>query len=208
MAISNYSELKTAIADFLARDDLTSQIDTFIDLAESRISRELETRSQESRTTLSTTADNAYVSLPTDMRTIRNVKIMNNPRVTLRYLTPLQIKVEYSTTGTGLPRVYSVIGDNLFLAPIPDSTYNIELTFKSGITSLSDSNTSNTILTRYPDLYLYGSLFHAYTYLLDEQRAAQYEQLIQLTLQQIRVDEERGSYGTGLEMRSVYGEMT
>ena len=208
MGLDTYDNLKSEIASFLNRDDLTANIDTFIDLAESRISRELETRSQESRTTLSTTADNAYVSLPTDMRTIRNVKIMNNPRVTLRYLTPLQIKVEYSTTGTGLPRVYSVIGDNLFLAPIPDSTYNIELTFKSGITSLSDSNTSNTILTRYPDLYLYGSLFHAYTYLLDEQRAAQYEQLIQLTLQQIRVDEERGSYGTGLEMRSVYGEMT
>ena len=52
MAITTYSELKTAIADFLARDDLTSQIDTFIDLAESRISRELETRSQENRTTL------------------------------------------------------------------------------------------------------------------------------------------------------------
>ena len=96
MAITTYSELKTAIADFLARDDLTNEIDTFIDLAESRISRELETRSQDTRTTLTTTADNAYVSLPSDMRTIRNVKIMNNPRVTLRFLSPLQVKKEYA----------------------------------------------------------------------------------------------------------------
>jgi hypothetical protein len=44
--------------------------------------------------------------------------------------------------------------------------------------------------------------------LLDEQRAAQYEQLIQLTLQQIRIDDEKGSYGSGLEMRSLYSEMT
>jgi len=91
MAISTYAELKTSIANFLARDDLTNEIDDFIDLAESRISRELETRSQDTRTTLTTTADNAYVSLPSDMRTIRNVKVMNNPRITLRYLSPLQV---------------------------------------------------------------------------------------------------------------------
>ena len=206
MAISTYAELKTAIADFLARDDLTNEIDTFIDLAESRISRELETRSQDTRTTLTTTADNAYVSLPSDMRTIRNVKIMNNPRITLRFLSPLQVKKEYATAATGCPKVYSVIGENLFLAPIPDSTYNIELTYKGSVSSLSDSNTSNTILTRYPDLYLYTSLFHAYTFLLDEQRATQYEALIQTMLQQIKVDDEKGSYGVGLEMRSVYGE--
>lgn len=206
MAISTYAELKTSIANFLARDDLTNEIDDFIDLAESRISRELETRSQDTRTTLTTTADNAYVSLPSDMRTIRNVKVMNNPRITLRYLSPLQVKKEYSTTGTGCPKVYSVIGDNLFLAPIPDATYNIELTYKASVSSLSDSNTTNTILTRYPDLYLYTSLFHAYTFLLDEQRATQYETLIQTILQQIRVDDEKGSYGVGLEMRSVYGE--
>ena len=46
MSIGNYSELKTAIANFLARDDLTSQIPNFIQLAEGRMSRELETREQ------------------------------------------------------------------------------------------------------------------------------------------------------------------
>ena len=204
---TDYSSLKTEIADFLARDDLTTQIDTFIDLAESRISRELETRSQDTRTTLTTSADNAYVSLPTDMRSIRNVKVMNNPRVTLRYLSPLQVKKEYATTGTGLPRVYSVIGDNLFLAPTPDSILNIELTYKASVSSLSDSNTTNTILTRFPDLYLYASLFYAYTYLLDEQRATQYNALVENILQSIRIDEEKGNYGVGLEMRGDYGEI-
>jgi len=207
MAISTYAELKTSIANFLARDDLTDQIDNFIDLAESRLSRELETRSQDTRSSLTTTADNAYVTLPTDLRTIRNVKVMNNPRITLRFLTPIQLKKEFPTTATGLPRAYSVIGEELFLAPIPDSTYTLELTYKKSVSALSDDNTTNTILTRYPDLYLYASLFNAYIYLLDEQRAAQYEQLIQSTLQQIKIDDEKGSYGVGLELRSPYGEI-
>ena len=95
----------------------------------------------------------------------------------------------------------------MFLAPIPDSTYTLELTYKKSVSALSDANTTNTILTRYPDLYLYASLFNAYIYLLDEQRAAQYEQLIQSTLQQIKIDDEKGSYGVGLELRSPYGEI-
>ena len=39
MTITNYTQLKSTIADFLARDDLTSQIPTFIQLAEGRMSR-------------------------------------------------------------------------------------------------------------------------------------------------------------------------
>ena len=100
-----------------------------------------------------------------------------------------------------------VIGDNLFLAPTPDSTLNIELTYKASVSSLSDSNTTNTILTSFPDLYLYASLFHAYTYLLDEQRATQYNALVDNILQSIRIDEEKGNYGVGLEMRGDYGEI-
>ena len=44
MSISTYSELKTAVANFLARTDLTDQIPNFIQLAEARLSRELESK--------------------------------------------------------------------------------------------------------------------------------------------------------------------
>tara|TARA_R100001594_G_scaffold21009_3_gene40603 strand:+ start:3020 stop:3190 length:171 start_codon:yes stop_codon:yes gene_type:complete len=54
MALSTYSDLKTAIANNLARTDLTDQMDDFIDLAEARLGRELKTRSQESSTNVTT----------------------------------------------------------------------------------------------------------------------------------------------------------
>ena len=44
MSITNYTELKTAVANFLARSDLTDRIPEFISLAEGRLSRELESR--------------------------------------------------------------------------------------------------------------------------------------------------------------------
>jgi len=49
MAITSYATLKTSIANFLARSDLDTQIPEFIQLAEARINRELETREQEKR---------------------------------------------------------------------------------------------------------------------------------------------------------------
>ena len=51
MAITTYATLQTAIANFLARSDLTAQIPDFITMAEARMNRELETRAQEKRST-------------------------------------------------------------------------------------------------------------------------------------------------------------
>ena len=62
MAITTYSELKTAVANSLARTDLTTQIPDFISLAEARLSRELETRSQEKRAQATLTAEQTPTS--------------------------------------------------------------------------------------------------------------------------------------------------
>ena len=47
MALNNYANLKTAIANFLARDDLTTEIDDFIDLTEADFNRRLRIRAME-----------------------------------------------------------------------------------------------------------------------------------------------------------------
>lgn len=47
MAIANYGDLKTAIANFLSRDDLTSRIPEFISLGEDRVAQDLRVRAME-----------------------------------------------------------------------------------------------------------------------------------------------------------------
>lgn len=47
MALTTFSELKTAVANFLSRGDLTSRIPEFITLAEDRISKDLRIRAME-----------------------------------------------------------------------------------------------------------------------------------------------------------------
>ena len=204
MSISTYSELKTAIANFLARDDLTDQIPNFIQLAEGRLSRELETREQEKRATATLTADDEYVALPTDLREIREVKLNTNPVVVLSYFSPSSLDTSYAGSGTGKPMGYSVVGREIKFRPIPDSGYTAEIIYIGSLPAISDVSTP-TLFTRSPDVYLYGALSEAYSYLLDEQRAAQYDAKFSRAINEIKIDEERSHYGTGpLQIKSAY----
>jgi hypothetical protein len=209
MAIGTYSELKTAIANFLARDDLTDRIPEFISMAEARMGRMLETRSQEKRATATLTASDAYVSLPTDLRSIRLVKLNTSPKEVLEYYTPSTLDETYASNAIGKPRAYTIIGGEIKFAPAPDSSYQAEIVYVEGVPDLSDSNTTNTILTRHPDAYLYGALASASIYLMDDQKTSLYEQLFTRSIDEIKKEEERGKHaGSGLFMKSDYGELT
>lgn len=62
--ITDYNTLQQAIADYIARNDLTSQIKTFINQGESRIYRDLRVIDMEKA--LSGTTSNNQLAVPTD----------------------------------------------------------------------------------------------------------------------------------------------
>jgi len=204
MAITSYAELQTAIGNFLARSDLTDRIPEFISLAEARMSRELNSRSQEKRATAATIASDEFISLPTDLRKIRLVKLNTDPVGVLDYASPTDFYTTYPSSGGGRPKYYTVIGSEIALRPIPDSIYTLELIYGEDIAALSSSNTTNTILTRHPDSYLYGSLSAAYIYLMDEARAAQYDTLFSRSIVEINNSNDRAYYSGTLSMKSDY----
>jgi len=206
MSITSYSDLQTSIANFLARDDLTAQIPDFIQLAESRMSRELETREQEKRSQATLVAGDEYIALPTDLREVREVKLNTSPTKVLKYYSPSGLDSMYSSNGQGKPEGYSVVGVELKLRPIPDSAYTAEIVYIGSLPALSASSTT-TLFLRSPDLYLYGALAEAYSYLLDEARATQYDAKFSRILEEIKVDEQRSHYGTGsLQIKSIYSQ--
>lgn len=205
MAISNYTDLQTSVANTLARTDLTSQIPDFIALAEARLSRELETREQEKRAQATLTANSEYISLPTDMREIREVKLNTAPNIVLEYMSPVALDNTYPQTGTGRPVAYSIVGVEMKIRPIPDDNYTAEIIYIGGLTPLSSTVSTNTMLTRHPDAYLTGSLVEAYLYLMDDQRAQLYDQKFTRIIEEIRKDEQRAHYGSGtLQIQSIY----
>jgi|TARA_R100000329_G_scaffold30857_1_gene28558 hypothetical protein len=170
MAITTYAELKTAISNWLDRTDLDDRIPEFIQLAEARHRRDFKIRRMETRVTANTIADTEYYSLPDNFTAMRNIQLNTDPKTPLEYLTPEQMDRVRGGSTTGKPKAYSIIGNNFQLRPIPDGIYEIEMLYFKYFTALSDSNTTNDMLTFHPDLYLYGSLVEAEPYLQNDKR--------------------------------------
>lgn len=170
MAISTYAQLKTSIASWLDRTDLTDKIPEFIALAESRHRRDFKIRRMETRVTASTIINTEYYTLPENYVAMRNIQLNTETKTALEYLTPEQMDRVRAGSTTGKPKAYCIIGNDIQLRPIPDAIYEIEILYFKHFTSLSDSNTTNDMLTYHPDIYLYAALVEAEPYLNNDKR--------------------------------------
>lgn len=202
MAIDSYSSLKTAIANWLDRTDLTDRIPEFIALAEARIGRTLRTRGVEERSYTLMVAGQQYYSLPNDFAECRNVQINTNPVNHLKYRTPQQIDNDYPYNTTGKPRVYTIIGLEIELKPIPNSTDQLEIAYFQRLSALSDSNTTNWLTNNAPDLLLYGALIEAETYLINDPRLAIWKGAFDIAMTEWNTSDDKARHsGSALETR-------
>lgn len=183
MAITNYSELQTAVASFTHRSDLTANIPDFIRLAEDVIYGDIDSRQQDTSATLTCVANTETVALPTDFIDFRSLSLASTtPMGTLEYLSPEQYKQEFQFGYTGTPRAYTVIGNNLYLQPTPDQAYTLNAIYEAKLTNLSISATTNWLLTAYPSIYLYASLAQAAIYMEDADMEAKWVEMYQKTI--------------------------
>lgn len=159
MSLDTYANLQTAIANFAHRSDLTAVLPDLITLAEVRINGDLDARLQDIKTALSTVANTESVSLPTDVIDIRHLSVSSTtPIQVLVYQVPDSFEVAHAWGETGTPRAYTVIGSLLYLSPVPDSVYTLDLVYKGRVPSLSSTNTTNYLLTNYPKVYLTAAM--------------------------------------------------
>ena len=206
MAISTYSELKTAVANWLDRSDLTDIIPDFIVLAETRHKRDFKIRRMETRVTANTIADTEYYTLPDDYVAMRNIKLNSDPKTALEYLTPEIMDRLQAGSSTGKPKAYSIKGNNIQLRPLPDGVYEIEISYYKTFAALSDSNTTNDMLTHHPDAYLYATLLEAEPYLQNDKRVALWLQAYEIARKAIIDSNERDRHsGTAPVTRIDYG---
>jgi hypothetical protein len=113
MAISTYAELKTSIANWLDRSDLTDIIPDFISLAETRHKRDFKIRRMETRVTANTISGTEYYSLPDNYVAMRNIKLNSDPKTSLEYLTPEIMDRLQAGSSTGMPKAYSIKGNDI-----------------------------------------------------------------------------------------------
>lgn len=202
MALSNYTELKASIADFLNRDDLTTVIPDFITLAEAQINRDIRHYEMENRATAD--LDQQYLDRPSDwLETIR-INITSGGTRTLDLLSAASMsdKRAGAENTTGEPKFYRHAERAFEVFPSPDGTYEVELLYYQKIPALSDGNATNWLLTDHPDIYLYGALMHSAPYLAEDARVGVWVQLYSAARDRINQSGEDASFsGSGLTLK-------
>jgi len=202
MSISTYDELKTSIADFLNRDDLTSVIPTFITLAETNINRDVRHWRMEKRATAN--LDTQYTALPLDFLEPIRLTLNTANSDTLESVGNFEISTIRSeiANATGKPKYFSILDGSIEVAPTPDATYTLETLYFAKVPNLNSGNTSNWILTYHPDLLLYGALMHSAPYLSDDNRIPVWASLYASAVNSINEENEKAnSGGSGRRMK-------
>ena len=179
MSIANYTELQTAVANWLDRDDLAARIPEFISLCEARFNRTLRLRAMETLdTSVSTVAGTNTIALPTGYVQMRDFHLTTSPLTQLQYLTPEMMVRLNAGSQRGKPLTYTIIGNNIRLGPTPDVVYTTSMLYYKTFDPLSGSAPTNWVITNAPDVYLYGTLLEAEPFLMNDARTQLWAQAL------------------------------
>lgn len=192
MAIGTYSELQSAAADWLNRQDLTAVIPSFITLAEAKFNRELRTRDMLTRS--EAISSNEFVAMPSDFLEAYDLELnMTNLSAQQRlvYIGPDEAKILKANKIHNLPRYFTIIDGAFEIIPAPAANTDLILTYYAKIPSLSATQTTNWLLTKSPDLYLYSVLLEAAPYLKDDARVTLWASARQQVVEAMAIESER-----------------
>ena len=189
----NYDTLKSAIADYFHRDDLTAQIPGFIALAEAYMFRELNV--QEMQTSVAgTTISSGYATLPTDFAAVSKITVtIGSTTVNLDYMAVPEVFSDV----TAYPEFYSLENNQIrIIGSGSGQAYTLFYTPK--ILPLSDSVSTNWILDNASDLYLYASCLEAARNTKDAGEVAALTPVVETVLEAARrFSERRGQPASG-----------
>lgn len=178
MALTTYTGLKAEIADWIHRSDLTSYLDTFIDLTEEMFTHEprspddpdiggLRVEITTGTGTLSTSV--STLARPTRFLSAYRLDLTGTTGGMVQYVAPDQMPLVFRE-GSGKPR-YWTVSNVVEFDVIPDSAYAYELKYYAAVAPLSGSVADNAILLGYPMCYLAGCLHHAFEFVGDTENS-------------------------------------
>ena len=206
MAISNYTELKTAVANWLDRDDLTDRIPEFIALAEAKFNRTLRLRSMEAKYTANTVAAQRNLALPTGYIQMRNFQVNTSPLTTLSYVTPEIYDRLWGGSTSGIPKFYTILANEISLGPIPASVVEVEMLFYKNFENLSSTVATNWLITNAPDAYLYGAMMQAEPFIMNDERVALWGASLNNAIQELQEQDNKDRHsGSALRIMNTSG---
>jgi hypothetical protein len=206
---ADYQGLCSTIADTLNRQDLVAAIPNFVSLATSRLSRDVaRVKHPGAIVRAQASTDQGYITLPGDFIAMYQLMDQDTSQI-LDYLSPDQTKQvlaqgwdtstpsaytfpQAAVVPVGAPIYYTIIGQQLRVFPTASGTpIGYDLWYYAQLAPINALNTTNWVLTTYPDVYLYGALVHTAPYLKADDRLQIWEAAYQKILADIEVEADR-----------------
>lgn len=189
--VTDYQSLQDAVAGTLHRSDdadITANVPLWIQMAEADLNDRLLLRNMEQEDTLASVADQNYVALPSGyVSPIALWLVVDSERIELSPALPQELPY-YSTSGQ--PRRWSIDGANIRFDCPADAVYSVPFRYLKS-SSLSATNTTNALLLKRPDLYLYAAMWQACLFTEDDNGALKWFGLYEKAIEHLKNAENR-----------------
>lgn len=204
MSLTTYAELQDAIGNTLNRSGefgssgtAVARTKEWIAMAEDRIGLDKDIRIRAMETSTDLTVAAQEVALPTGFVAARRIYLDGNPVRILDYLSPHNFWAKWPSSTVNRPKAFTIEGDNLVFGPIPSTSETGKLLYYQRFPALSDSNTTNWLLTNARGVLLYGALIESAVFIGEDPRmqtwAALYDEWKELLQQGDRRDRHSGA---------------
>lgn len=179
MAITTYDTLQDEVAEYLSRSEFASsgasaaRTEAAIALVESDLNSRpgFCLRFMRSRVTNTLSQGASFLSVPSDLKELRNLWLdSTSPKTQVQQVTHERLTEMETGESPARPLYFAIIGDEFRFAPAADASYTVQADYfariqATGPTSkpdnqkpLSDSNTTNWLITNAPLVYFWGTL--------------------------------------------------
>ena len=181
-AFADFLDLRTAVIENVGRPDIADVFPRLLALAEARLAREVRVREQMATVTLNLVDGRAL--LPTDWLEV--IGVFSATGMEYR-----QLATQANTQHTGTC-FYSIEGGYLVG---PTDSGEIRMDYYAKLPPLGTSvTTTNYLLQRYPDVYLYTTAFEAAKYVRDMEAAQINRDLMNEAIADMKADDQMARY--------------
>lgn len=175
--IANYGDLKVALSEWLMRDGdaaLAARADAFIALFEAEFTLDPEMRTAEMQEIDTATLVGPAIALPDGYLEMVRLRLTGltgtSSTQVLSYVTPgAASALDQTQLISGIAKNYTELAGQIFICPQAWAPVGatMEMAYYK-FTQLKDAQSgTNWLLTKYPNIYLYGALMQAAAYVDD-----------------------------------------
>jgi hypothetical protein len=196
MALNSYTTIKDAALRWMNREgftELETDIEDIMAIAQRNIWRTANLNAMLTAGTVTTSARTA--ALPSGALRIKSVTLQASTQNC--ELRGAPFRTVMLAKSSDAPRFYTVVGSTMYFGPVPDQEYTLDVIYYVALENISTTNDSNWVVSNYPELILWATLYEALMWLKDDNRAGIYKQRMDSLIAEILKSESELMYEGG-----------